>query len=149
MTMRKHQPGRELALTAGTVSARLDRLERAAQQAAREPRAAARSRRSGGRGASKPDRDKGGDAGRSVPELAPRIKLHIAARRVDETNRMPGVGTLHQIRGDVARLSRLGGTHIVLDTTVPGEPRPPGTVEPNWRWIERFREEGMELAGAG
>jgi len=39
MTMWKHRLGRELGPTAGTVSVRLDRLERAARQAAREPRA--------------------------------------------------------------------------------------------------------------
>lgn len=88
-------------------------------------------------------------AGRRVPALAPRLKLRITTRRVDDQDRTPGIGTLDQIRGDVERLSRLGATHILLDTTIPGEPRPPGTMERDWRWIERFRTQAMELARDG
>lgn len=83
-------------------------------------------------------------AGRPVPALAPRIKLRITARAVDEEDRTPGTGTLDQIRRDVERLGALGATHIVLDPTIPGEPRPPGTWERDWQWIEQFREETME-----
>jgi hypothetical protein len=73
------------------------------------------------------------------PALAPRLKLRITTRPVDNRDRTPGIGALDQIRADVQRLSRLGATQILLDTTIPGEPRPPGTMERDWRWIQRFR----------
>lgn len=84
-------------------------------------------------------------ARRPAPALAPRLKLRPAPRPVEEEDRTPGIGTVDQIRRDVERLHTLGATHILFDTTVPGEPRPRGTAERDWRWIELLAEQIVHL----
>jgi alkanesulfonate monooxygenase SsuD/methylene tetrahydromethanopterin reductase-like flavin-dependent oxidoreductase (luciferase family) len=58
------------------------------------------------------------DEGRPVPALAPRIPLRIT-ERPPEGDRVPGEGTLDQIRGDVAALEALGAADVVFDPFVP------------------------------
>ncbi len=62
------------------------------------------------------------DKGRPVPVLAPRIPLRITERPL-EGDRVPGEGTLDQIRGDLAALEALGAAYVVFDPFVP---RPDG-----------------------
>lgn len=59
--------------------------------------------------------------GRPVPALAPRIKLRITSRPLPDRDRILGEGTVGQLRDDLAALAGLGATHVVLDTTYPGE----------------------------
>ncbi|SDF46079.1 probable F420-dependent oxidoreductase, Rv2161c family [Lentzea fradiae] len=59
--------------------------------------------------------------GRPVPALVPRIKLRTTTRPLPDRDRILGEGTLDQLRGDLAALAGLGATHVVLDTTYPGE----------------------------
>ncbi|MEU0878763.1 TIGR03619 family F420-dependent LLM class oxidoreductase [Lentzea sp. NPDC005914] len=58
---------------------------------------------------------------RPVPALVPRIKLRITSRSLPDHSRLLGEGTVEQLRGDLRALESLGATHIVLDTTYPGE----------------------------
>jgi probable F420-dependent oxidoreductase len=60
--------------------------------------------------------------GRPAPALAPRIPLRITERPL-EGDRVPGEGTLDQIRGDLAALEELGAAYVVFDPFVP---RPDG-----------------------
>jgi probable F420-dependent oxidoreductase len=59
--------------------------------------------------------------GRPVPALVPRIKLRITSRPLPDHGRILGEGTIGQVRDDIAALAELGATHVVLDTTYPGE----------------------------
>jgi probable F420-dependent oxidoreductase len=59
--------------------------------------------------------------GRPVPALAPRIAVRITDTAVEAPDRPAGVGTLEQLRRDVAGLADLGATHLLLDT-YPGSP---------------------------
>jgi probable F420-dependent oxidoreductase len=76
------------------------------------------------------------EAGREVPAFNPRIKFRPTERRSDDPGRLPGAGSIDQIRGDLEQLAALGADSIIFDTTLPGEPRPPGTAERDHRWIE-------------
>jgi alkanesulfonate monooxygenase SsuD/methylene tetrahydromethanopterin reductase-like flavin-dependent oxidoreductase (luciferase family) len=58
---------------------------------------------------------------RPVPALVPRIKLRLTTRSLPDHGRLLGEGTADQIRGDLHALESLGATHVVLDTTYPGE----------------------------
>jgi probable F420-dependent oxidoreductase len=58
--------------------------------------------------------------GRSAPDLAPRIRLHLGDG-VSSPDRPIGVGSLEQVLGDIRELQDLGATYVVLDTN-PDEP---------------------------
>lgn len=60
-------------------------------------------------------RDAAKREGREVPELAPRIALHVTERPVEGADRIPGHGTLEQIHQDVAELAALGASYLLLD----------------------------------
>ncbi len=53
-------------------------------------------------------------AGRAPPALCPRIRLDLRAAAVDG-ERLPGSGSLEQVRDDLGAIERLGGQHVVLD----------------------------------
>jgi hypothetical protein len=80
------------------------------------------------------------DEGRPVPVLAPRIPLRITERPL-EGDRVPGEGTLDQIRGDVAALEALGAAYVVFDPFVP---RPDGHAA-RLAEIERAAAKVIEL----
>ncbi len=54
-------------------------------------------------------------AGKAVPALMPRIRLQITESRNTALGRPPGVGSLEQIRDDLAGLEALGAEYVVLD----------------------------------
>jgi hypothetical protein len=55
------------------------------------------------------------EAGRPVPELAPRIVLHPTAEHRPDDERLTGQGHRDQIRADLDELRALGATHVLLD----------------------------------
>jgi probable F420-dependent oxidoreductase len=55
---------------------------------------------------------------RPVPMLAPRIRLHVTGRPLGP-DRMPGEGTLDQIRRDLAALEALGAAYVIFDPFPP------------------------------
>ena len=55
------------------------------------------------------------EEGRPVPGLCPRVRLRITDAPLDD-ERLPGEGSLEQIRSDLVALEALGAEHVVLDT---------------------------------
>jgi probable F420-dependent oxidoreductase len=53
------------------------------------------------------------ELGRAAPAFAPRIRIDV--RDVPDDARALGVGTLEQVRDDLARLQNLGAEYVVLD----------------------------------
>jgi probable F420-dependent oxidoreductase len=81
---------------------------------------------------------------RPVPALAPRIKLRITRDPVPDGSRVAGEGTVDQIHADLVRLAGLGATHVVLDTTYPGEHvrQPAGHY---WAQLELLADQVIDL----
>lgn len=48
--------------------------------------------------------------------MTPRIALHLTERPVDAASRLPGHGTVDQVRADLAALAELDVPYVVLDT---------------------------------
>ncbi|KOG66148.1 F420-dependent oxidoreductase [Streptomyces griseoflavus] len=55
-------------------------------------------------------------AGRPTPAVTPRIALHLTERPVDAASRLPGHGSVDQVRADLAALAELDVPYVVLDT---------------------------------
>ncbi|MBM3949332.1 MAG: TIGR03619 family F420-dependent LLM class oxidoreductase [SAR202 cluster bacterium] len=55
------------------------------------------------------------EACRPVPALCPRIQLKLTEREVPGDERVMGIGSLEQVRGDLALLQELGARHVTLD----------------------------------
>ena len=68
---------------------------------------------------------------RPVPYLAPRIALRLAGSPVTGPGRLAGEGTIDQIRDDLAELSLLGASTVVLD---PFNGHPGETHHPEVAW---------------
>ncbi|MFI7316383.1 LLM class flavin-dependent oxidoreductase [Streptomyces venezuelae] len=71
------------------------------------------------------------ELGRPVPDLAPRIRLRLTGRPVDDLDRRAGEGTLEQLLGDLEEL-RLAGADTVLLDPYHGDPRE--TLQPEKAW---------------
>ena len=68
---------------------------------------------------------------RPVPYLAPRIALRLAGSPVTGPGRLAGEGTIDQVRDDLAELSLLGASTVVLD---PFNGHPGETHHPEVAW---------------
>ncbi|MFH8349748.1 LLM class F420-dependent oxidoreductase [Streptomyces sp. NPDC018045] len=55
-------------------------------------------------------------AGRPTPAVTPRIALHLTERPVESESRLPGHGTVDQVRADLEALAELDVPYVVLDT---------------------------------
>ncbi|GGO42444.1 F420-dependent oxidoreductase [Streptomyces daqingensis] len=62
------------------------------------------------------------EAGRPVPQFAPRLPLLLTDAPLPDETRLAGQGTLDQVRRDLDELAELGATHVLFDT-YRGEPR--------------------------
>jgi len=51
-----------------------------------------------------------------VPGFCPRIRLEITGKPLDEQTRLPGQGTLDQIRGDLEALGSLNAEYVLFDS---------------------------------
>jgi alkanesulfonate monooxygenase SsuD/methylene tetrahydromethanopterin reductase-like flavin-dependent oxidoreductase (luciferase family) len=58
---------------------------------------------------------------RQPPALCPRIRARLTTRDLPTTGRRVGAGSLAQILSDIAALTELGATYVVLDTN-PDDP---------------------------
>ena len=79
------------------------------------------------------------ELGRPTPSLSPRIKARLTSRDIVDPDRPLGVGSVAQIRDDLAWLDDLGADVVVLDTN-PDHPGP--SVEPaadDWRDLAAHR----------
>jgi probable F420-dependent oxidoreductase len=54
--------------------------------------------------------------GMAMPDLCPRIQLHITERPRTEGDRLLGEGTFDQLHADLALLEGLGCAHVILDS---------------------------------
>lgn len=61
------------------------------------------------------------DLQQQPPALCPRIRAHLTTRDLPATDRPLGAGSLAQIVSDIAALTELGATYVVLDTN-PDDP---------------------------
>src|SRR5260370_12429631 len=68
---------------------------------------------------------------RPVPDLAPRIALRLAGSPVTGPGRLAGEGTIDQVHDDLAELSLLGASTVVLD---PFNGHPGETHHPEVAW---------------
>ena len=53
--------------------------------------------------------------GLPVPALCPRIRMNIQDKSYIADDRLPGQGTIEQMRADLAELKALGAEHVLLD----------------------------------
>jgi probable F420-dependent oxidoreductase len=67
---------------------------------------------------------------RAVPAFCPRIHLHLTDAPAGE-NRLPGEGTLEQVREDLDELESLGAESVTLDTF---DGKPQSTLHPEKGW---------------
>ncbi|GAB3976543.1 LLM class flavin-dependent oxidoreductase [Actinoallomurus acanthiterrae] len=79
-----------------------------------------------------------------APGLAPRIKLRITDRPLPDTRRLMGEGTIDQIREDLSVIAGLNATHVVFDTTYPGQTRRL-PAECYWESLEHIADEVIDL----
>jgi probable F420-dependent oxidoreductase len=56
------------------------------------------------------------EEGRPVPSFCPRVRLRLTESPLDEEQRLPGEGTLEQVRSDLETLGSLGAERVLLDT---------------------------------
>lgn len=66
--------------------------------------------------------------GNRVPDFCPRIGLQVTEEPLDDKKRLPGRGTLEQIREDLDSLKCLGAEYVLFDT-YPGNPEGRGSSE--------------------
>jgi probable F420-dependent oxidoreductase len=83
------------------------------------------------------------EEGRPMPSLCPRVRLRITDAPLDD-GRLPGEGSLEQVRSDLEVLESLGAEHVVLDTFYgdPGATRPP---ERAWAMLATLAESVVDL----
>ena len=74
------------------------------------------------------------EAGLPVPDLCPRIRLHVTPSWLDDDEHLVGEGTLEQVRADLAELESLGARYVLLDTYL-DDPEATRDHEPAWRCL--------------
>jgi probable F420-dependent oxidoreductase len=84
-----------------------------------------------------------GEEGRPVPSLCPRVRLRITDAPLDD-GRLPGEGSLEQIRSDLETLASLGAEHVVLDTFY-GDPGATRQHERSWAMLATLAERVLDL----
>jgi probable F420-dependent oxidoreductase len=97
------------------------------------------------------------EAGRGRPALAPRLRVRITERPLDDDERLAGEGTIDQIHADLTGLRELGAEYVVLDTYLhdgvlsDGVLHEAASLDPtySWRVYDRLAHEVLDLAGEG
>lgn len=85
-------------------------------------------------------------AGRPVPTFAPRVPINLTHSPVPDDQRLPGHGTLDQIREDLHELADLGAEYVLFDTYLgtPSEFRPP---EKDQEMLDLLTDGALDLKG--
>jgi hypothetical protein len=78
-----------------------------------------------------------------MPSLCPRVRLRITDAPLDE-GRLPGEGSLEQVRSDLEALESLGAEHVVLDTFY-GDPGATRHPERAWAMLATLAESVVDL----
>lgn len=84
------------------------------------------------------------EEGKPVPILCPRIRLRLTGSPLDDARRLPGEGTLDQVRGDLQTLESLGSEHVLLDTYY-GDPEATRHHERAWSMLATLAESVLDL----
>lgn len=79
-----------------------------------------------------------------MPDLCPRILLHLTEARLPEDERVAGKGTIDQVRQDMRDLEALCCTHVLLDTYY-DDPAATADYEAAWRMLTTMAEEVLDL----
>ena len=83
------------------------------------------------------------EEGKPVPSLCPRVRLRITDVPLDD-ERLPGEGSLEQIRSDLKDLESLGAEHVVLETFY-GDPEATSHHERSWAMLAKLAEDVLDL----
>lgn len=83
-------------------------------------------------------------SGRSLPDLCPRIRLHLADDSLPEAGRRAGEGDLPQILHDVEAFAGLGARYLVLDTN-PDHPSQRRPAAADWEALESVAQQARKL----
>lgn len=83
------------------------------------------------------------EEGRPVPSLCPRVRLRITDVPLED-GRLPGEGSLDQVRQDLETLASLGTEHVVLDTFY-GDPGATIHHERAWAMLATVAERVVDL----
>ncbi len=84
------------------------------------------------------------EMGKPVPDLCPRIRLHLTEEPLNEGERRAGEGSIDQIRADLAVLSELGADYVLLDT-YRGDPEAARDHERAWSALATLAEDVIDL----
>ncbi len=82
-------------------------------------------------------------AGKPLPDLVPRIKLHLTDEPLDDAERLAGEGTLDQVRSDLEALEALGASYVLLDTY--RDPESTRDHERGWVMLATLAEQVLDL----
>ena len=83
--------------------------------------------------------------GRPMPAFCPRIRLDLHDRAIAVGERLPGSGTLDQVRGDLEELAALGAEHVNLDWFT-GDLEATRDHERGWRMLATMAEKVLDLS---
>ena len=81
---------------------------------------------------------------KKVPDFCPRIHLRRTEKRLEDETRLPGEGTLDQIRGDLETLSSLGAEYVLFDTYT-GDPEDRKSPDHDWRMFATLADKVLDL----
>jgi hypothetical protein len=84
------------------------------------------------------------EEGKPVPSLCPRIRLRLTESPLDDERRLPGEGTLEQVRADLQLLESLGAEYVLLDTYY-GDPEATRHHERAWNMLATLAESVLDL----
>ena len=83
--------------------------------------------------------------GKPVPAICPRIKLRLTDTPISDDDRVAGVGTVDQVRGDLEILQELGAEYVLFDTYA-DDPAETATHEWAWSMYMTVAEEIVDLS---
>jgi probable F420-dependent oxidoreductase len=78
------------------------------------------------------------------PSLCPRIRLRLTGSPLGDERRLPGEGTLEQVRADLEALESLGAEYVLLDTYY-GDPEAAKNHERAWSMLATLAESVLDL----
>jgi hypothetical protein len=84
------------------------------------------------------------EEGKPVPSLCPRIRLRLTEASLDKEQRLPGEGTLEQVRSDLVALESLGARYALRDTYY-GDPEATRTHKHAWSMPATLAEKILDL----
>jgi alkanesulfonate monooxygenase SsuD/methylene tetrahydromethanopterin reductase-like flavin-dependent oxidoreductase (luciferase family) len=80
------------------------------------------------------------------PALCPRIQLKLTERDVSGDERVMGIGSLEQMRGDLALLQELGSRHVTLDWYISPDLEATTHHERGWQMLATLADKALNLA---